>query len=456
MAMCINKICKNITLLSAIFALCVGFIKIANADNMILNFGESNANQSTKSYKSRELRNPKILRDLGKDSQGLSDLQDLKDSRDSHPKTLQKISVKSKNINVSNPKNPAKSVLLSFVGDIILGDYFGAEGATFDAKFAEVNGDFAYFGGGVAEILKNDDLSIGNFEGVLSDKNPLPAKEKTFIFKGRESYAKILRFAGIDIVNLANNHSGDYGKDGLETTQRALKRAKVNFFGEDGVVLVKLKGVKFGFAGERGFSHFAKEAIERDIKRLRKMGAEVVIFTLHFGEEKSHIPNALQRDLAHFAIDSGADLVVAHHTHTLQGIEEYNGRKIVYSLANFIYGGSKLGGDKDSMIYQVRFVFGANLGDNVLDSCDGCANNFIANLKSIDRLGQGAFAVHNIIPISVSSSESLNDYRPMIYPKYSDGFTRIMQRLSDYSEAIKDLDSRESGESTESAESGDS
>lgn len=433
-AMCISKIRKNIILLSAIFALSVGFAKIANADNMIVNFGKSSTNQSIKSFKSRDLSNSKILHD----SQG------FKYSHDSRPQTLQKISVKSKNINIANPKNPAKSVLLSFVGDIILGDYLGAEGETFDAKFAEVNGNFGYFGEGVAEILKNDDLSVGNLEGVLSNGDFTPAKEKPFIFKGRESYAKILRLAGIDIVNLANNHSADYGQKGLERTQNALKRAKVQFFGEENLALVKLRDIKFGFAGEKGFSHWAKEAILRDIKRLRKMGAEVVIFSLHFGDEKSNTPNILQRELAHFAIDSGADLVVAHHTHTLQGIEEYKDKKIIYSLANFIYGGSKLGGDKDSMIYQVRFVFGVHMSDNVLDSCDGCANNFIPNLKSIDRLGQNAIMVHNIIPISISSSESINDYRPMIYPKYSDGFTRIMQRLSDYSEMIKYLDLRKS------------
>ena len=441
-AMCINKIYKNFTLFGAIFALCVGFLKIANADNMILDFGKSAANQSAQSFKLRNLQGLKNSHDSRSQTFDFPS-QDSQNSHDSRPKTLQKISVQSKNINIANPKNPTKSVLLSFVGDIILGDYLGAEGETFDAKFAEVNGDFGYFGGGVAEILTNDDLTIGNLEGVLSNGDFAIAKEKPFIFKGRESYAKVLRLAGIDIVNLANNHSLDYGQKGLERTQNALKRAKVQFFGEENLAVLKLKGVKFGFAGEKGFSHFAKDAISRDIKRLRKMGAKVVIFTLHFGDEKSHTPNALQRELAHFAIDSGADLVVAHHTHTLQGIEEYNGKKIIYSLANFIYGGSKLGGDKDSMIYQVRFVFGVR----VSDSCDGCVNNFIPNLKSIDRLGDNAIMVHNIIPISVSSSESLNDYRPMIYQKYSDGFTRIMQRLSDYSEAIKALDSREFSES---------
>lgn len=407
--MCINNLGKYI------FCAFFGFANLANADNMILDFDD----KSTK--KSRDLSH-KIT--------------------DSSPKTLRKIPVKSKNINIANPKNSAKSVLLSFVGDIILGDYLGAQGATFDAKFAEVQGDFGYFSEGIAEILKNDDLSIGNLEGVLSDGNLAPAQEKPFIFKGRESYATILRLAGIDIVNLANNHSHDYGQKGLERTQNALKMAKVHFFGEEKLLLVKLKGIKFGFAGEKGFSRFAKDTILRDIKKLRKMGAKVVIFTLHFGEEKSNVPNALQRELAHFAIDSGADLVVAHHTHTLQGIEEYKNKKIIYSLANFIYGGSKIGGDKDSMIYQARFIFDTSLDAHTLREYG--INNFIPNLKSIDRLGQNAIIMHNIIPISISSSALFNDYRPMIYPKYSDGFMRIMQRLSDYSKTIKDLDLRES------------
>ena len=368
------------------------------------------------------------------------DSQDLRKSKQStqnnHPQTPQKIPAESKIINAKNPTNTAKTITLSFVGDIILGDYLGAEGATFDAKFAEVKGNFRYFGSGVSAILKADDLSVGNLEGVLSDGDFAPAKDKTFIFKGCESYAKILRFAGIDMVNLANNHTNDYGAQGLNDTMNALKRARVRYFGEKNLALIRIKGVKFGFAGEKGWSLWTKEAILRDIERLRKMGAEIIIFSFHFGVEKSNVPNAIQRELAHFAVDNGADLVVGHHSHTLQGIEEYKGRKIVYSLANFIYGGSKLGGDKDSMIYQVRFIF----GESSLDSCQKRDNNFLPNLQSIDSFGKNAIMVHNIIPISVSSSDLLNDYRPMIYPKNSDGFTRIMERLATYSEIIKGLD----------------
>lgn len=355
--------------------------------------------------------------------------------------TIQKFSVKSKNItpNIAPLAKNAKIITMSFVGDIILGDYLGAEGATFDAKYIEVKKNPRYFGGGVADILQKDDLSIGNLDGVLSDSIITPTKDKPFIFKGRESYAKILRFAGIDLVNLANNHINDYGEQGFNDTINALKKARVRFFGEENLVLLRIKGVKFGFAGEKGWNLWAKNNVERDIKKLREMGAEVVIFSFHFGKEKSNTPSAIQRELAHFAIDCGADLIIAHHTHTLQGFEEYKGKKIAYSLANFIYGGSKLGGDKDSIIYQVRFVF-SNDWQNKRNAslwCDECDNNFVANLKSIDTLGTNAIMIHHIIPISVSSSDLLNDYRPQIYSKNSDGFIRIMNRLNTYSETIE-------------------
>ena len=419
-----------------IVAIFAGFLGFLGADNVVI-FNES----------SLDLRESSIESGL-----------------ESNTATLQKFSVKSKTISKNlpqkttppKPKN-AKIITISFVGDIILGDYLGAEGATFDAKFAEVKGNLRYFGRGVAEVLQNDDLSVGNLEGVLSDKKLSVAKDKPFIFKGRESYAKILRFAGIDLVNLANNHTNDYGAQGLKDTMKALQKARVRYFGEENLALIRIKGVKFGFAGEKGWSLWAKEAIKRDIERLRKMGAEIVIFSFHFGAEKSNTPSAIQRELAHFAIDNGADLVVGHHSHTLQGIEEYKGKKILYSLANFIYGGSKFGGDRDSMIYQAQFIFSDELRNKVGANlwCDECDNNFVAGLKSIDVIGKNAIMVHNIIPISVSSSDLLNDYRPQIYPKNSEGFSRIMNRLNEYSKAIRGIDlNLDSGESNNDSAQG--
>jgi poly-gamma-glutamate capsule biosynthesis protein CapA/YwtB (metallophosphatase superfamily) len=77
-------------------------------------------------------------------------------------------------------------------------------------------------------------------------------------------------------------------------------------------------------------------------RRMRKKGANIVLVHFHWGEEGSYIPNKIQKSLGHFAIDSGADLVVGHHPHVIQGIEEYKGKFIVYSLGNFMFGGIEL------------------------------------------------------------------------------------------------------------------
>lgn len=321
------------------------------------------------------------------------------------------------------------SVKLSFVGDNTLGDYKGASGATFNAKFKEVGGDYKYFSKYVSEVLKNDDLSIGNLEGVLSDKNLNNAFVKPFSFKGRSDYVNILKDAGIDVVNIANNHTRDYGVEGFQDTMRILKNADIGFFGEGHLALFEIKGKKFGFAGERGWNLDVKQQIKSDIDRLREMGADIIIFTFHFGEERQNIPNDIQRQLAHYAIDCGASLVVGHHPHTLQGIEKYKGKNIVYSLGNFIYGGAKNPKDKDSMIYQVEFIFNAKEPPTR-------DYNFINNVDSVDRWADSTILMQNIIPVSISSNPNINDYQPMIYPKGSDGFNRILNRLEEYSKGL--------------------
>lgn len=321
------------------------------------------------------------------------------------------------------------SVKLSFVGDNTLGDYKGASGATFNAKFKEVGGDYKYFSKNVSEVLKSDDLSIGNLEGVLSDRDLKNAFIKPFSFKGRSDYVNILKDAGIDVVNIANNHTRDYGVSGFKDTMKTLKNAGIGFFGEGYLALLEIKGKKFGFAGERGWSLGAKQQIKNDIDRLRKMGADIIIFTFHFGEERQNIPNDIQRQLAHYAIDCGASLVVGHHPHTLQGIEKYKGKNIVYSLGNFIYGGAKNPKDKDSMIYQVEFIFNAKEPPNR-------DYNFINNVDSIDRWADSTILMQNIIPVSISSNPNINNYQPMIYPKDSAGFNRILNRLEEYSKGL--------------------
>lgn len=417
---------------------------------------------------------------------------------------------------------------LSFVGDIVLGDYKGASGATFNAKFAEVK-DYAYFSRGVREVLSSDDLTIGNMEGVLSDKNLKNAFEKPFSFKGQSGYTKILEIASIEALNVANNHSRDYGKQGFIDTVENLIAASRAVFGEGIVHIYEVNDVKFGLAGHRGWNPAIKSQVKKEIDQLKKDGADVVILTFHWGEERQHYPNATQRDIAHFAIDSGADMVVGHHPHVLQGVEEYKGKKIVYSLGNFIYGGAKNPNDKDSMIYQSEFLqisshaqavelakqiegylsknggaVGGGADSRMVDSgvesseaessqnadknsaksddnadkknkkskkskkdkdinaesknaqalsqapkvdsraeCDltkeaynvaelGIQGEYIKGVKRVDVVGDFVI-IHTVLPVSISSTPSYNDYSPIVYSADSKGYARIMQRLEQYS-----------------------
>lgn len=332
--------------------------------------------------------------------------------------------------------------LLSFVGDNVLGDYKGSSGATFNAKFAEVGGDLGYFSLGVREVLESDDLSIGNMEGVLSDKPLKNAFDKPFSFKGASKYAKILNTAGFEAMNIANNHSRDYGKEGFEDTIKHLRAQGLAVFGEGIVHIYEVNGIKIGLAGHRGWNLGIKPQVAREIKLLKEQGAELVIFTFHWGEERQHYPNAAQRELARFTIDSGADMVVGHHPHVLQGVETYKGKKIIYSLGNFIYGGAKNPADKDSMIYQTRFIKldSARKRREFMEDLrfDACAQEaylqkpFITGVERVDELGDFVL-IHSVIPVSISSTPSYNDYSPRIYANDSKGFERILRRLEAYS-----------------------
>ncbi len=339
-------------------------------------------------------------------------------------------------------KPPSHQAKLSFVGDNVLGDYKGASGATFNAKFQEIGGDYSYFSKGVISVLGDDDLSIGNMEGVLSDKNLKNAFEKPFSFKGASRYTNILKAASIQALNIANNHSRDYGKEGFNDTITHLREAGLVVFGEGIIDVYEVNGITFGFGGHRGWNLAIKPQVSKEIAELRAQGADIVIFTFHWGEEREHYPNATQKQLAYFSLDSGADMIIGHHPHVLQGVQTYKGKKIVYSLGNFIYGGAKNPPDKDSMIYQTRFLKFDSSNEakefaTALESSP-CLQElylqgvFIDGVQRIDVL-RNFVAIHNVVPVSISSTREYNDYAPLVYEADSLGFTRILKRLQTYS-----------------------
>lgn len=219
-----------------------------------------------------------------------------------------------------------------------------------------------------------------------------------------------MKQGSIEAVNLANNHSKDYGLESFEDTKKYLNEAGIINFGYEETAVIDVKGVKVGLIGtyELATGIECKEQLIENINKVKEEGAVLIIVNFHWGIEREYYPNAVQKELAHAAIDNGADLVVGHHPHVLQGIETYNGKKIVYSLGNFCFGGNKNPSDKDTMIFQQTFTI---KGDEVLED------------ENV-----------NIIPCSLSSVSSLNDYQPTILE--GSEAQRVLDKINECSEGL--------------------
>lgn len=321
---------------------------------------------------------------------------------------------------------------LSFIGDNILGDYYGSQGETLNWYFAhKINKDYGYFFAEVKEILQNDDMTLANLEGPLTthDKDRLI---KPFAFKGDPSYVEILKLGSIEAVNIANNHTRDYGMQGFKDTQLHLQNAQIHYSGEGILSIYEIRGKKIGMAGHRGWNLAIKTQVKNEIEALRNRGADIIIFSFHWGEERKHYPNGIQKELGRYAIDCGADLVIGHHPHVLQGIEEYKGKKIVYSLGNFVYGGAKNPPDKDSIIYQVRFAFGAKQSQLKTLSKDTIFihNQKVQKLATLPKWSE----LHSFIPVLISGERHKNNYQPII--AQGEAKQRILERMNTYSASL--------------------
>ena len=312
------------------------------------------------------------------------------------------------------------SLTVSVVGDCTLGtdenfDYDTSLNACYDNYGAD------YFFSNVKSIFSTDDLTIANFEGTLTDSEE--REDKEYAFKAPAEYAGILTSGSVEAVNTANNHSHDYGNQGYEDTISALDSAGILNFGYDKTLVTEVKGIKVGLVGIYELKDHLerKEQLKQNIAKVKAEGAQITIVIFHWGNEKEEVPDSNQTTLAHLAIDEGADLVCGHHPHVLQGIEEYKGKNIVYSLGNFCFGGNQYPSDMDTMIFQQTFT--------------------------VDQNGVKADNVTNIIPCSVSSDSDYNNYQPT--PAEGDEATRILSKIQERTAMI-------TGGATSSSDSSDS
>lgn len=321
------------------------------------------------------------------------------------------------------PKMDPISLTLSVVGDCTLGtdEYFDYD-TSLNAYYENYGAD--YFMANVKSIFFKDDLTIANFEGTLTESTE--REDKQFAFKAPASYANILTAGSVEAVNTANNHSHDYGEESFNDTLKALDTANILHFGYDETAVTEVKGVKVGLVGIYELNdHLGREEqLKQNIAKVKQDGAQLIVVIFHWGNEKEEVPDENQKTLGHLAIDEGADLVCGHHPHVLQGIEEYKGKNIVYSLGNFCFGGNAYPSDMDTIIFQQTFT--------------------------IDQNGVKDDNATNIIPCSISSDSDYNNYQPT--PAEGEEATRIMQKIQKRSSWIKDGTVSDSETATESDE----
>jgi len=299
-----------------------------------------------------------------------------------------------------------KYITISFAGDCTIGydENYSYENS-FPFVLKKQMNNYGYFFQRVKPVFENDDLTLVNLETTLTSR--VNKAEKKFRFKGEPSYVNILKEGSIEMVNISNNHIYDYFKEGFFDTINTLQEAGILYSGEGYIEYYNVKGITIASIGYRGWSTHIKPHLAKDIKDA-KNEASIVIVSFHWGDEHTYYPNQTQISLGRFAVDQGADVVVGHHPHVIQGIENYKDKYIVYSLGNFCFGGNKNPKDKDTFIFQSQFTL--------------INKKITANNKKI-------------IPCSISSVKHINNYQPDILK--ANEKKRVINRIYEYSTKLK-------------------
>lgn len=300
--------------------------------------------------------------------------------------------------------NSKVEVLLSSAGDCTIGtDPSFNENTSLPTMVSSYNNDYSYLFKNVAPIFQKDDITIVNLETTFT--NSAIKADKTFTFKAPPEFSKSLTLGSIEGVNISNNHIYDFLDKGFNDTISTLKQNEINYFGEGTKWIKEIKGVKFGFLGYTGWNYDDNliDQLKKDIDQLKAENC-VIVINFHWGEENRYHPNSTQKNIAHYAIDQGADLIIGHHPHVVQGIEKYKNKIICYSLGNFCFGGNSNPKDKDTFVLQAKFSFN---------------NNILTNYNV------------RVIPFSISSVNYKNDYCPT--PLEGESKERVLNKINNLS-----------------------
>ena len=267
---------------------------------------------------------------------------------------------------------------------------------------------YGWFFSGLEPIFASDDMTLVNFEGTLTEETQ--KKEKKFNFKGPAEYTDILTLGSVEAVNIANNHTLDYGKTGKEDTIVNLENAGITVSGGGVLGIYEKDGIKVGMTGYCFPYKNGKKDISADVKALREEGCQIVIASFHWGSEYRDDFTGEQRSIGRAALKAGADIVVGHHPHVIQGIEHYDDSYILYSLGNLVFGGNVDPKDRDSYVARLTF----NVYEDHADAPEV-----------------------TLIPIRLTEKADGTDYRPV--PAEGDDVERIVNRILKLSYQMDDF-----------------
>jgi len=206
----------------------------------------------------------------------------------------------------------------------------------------------------ISGVTQSADIAFANLESPFSDKPTI--REAELVFKANPEYIQGLLFAGFDVLSTANNHAYDQGLYGVTHTYEWLKENRIVPSGshpkkyDPTESIIQKNDILFSFlsytysAANRGgdssplIGNFNDpEQMQQDIQEVKGHYADVVIVSMHAGQEYEREPGEKQKEFARAAIDAGADIVIGHHPHWVQTVEEYKGKWILYSLGNFVF-----------------------------------------------------------------------------------------------------------------------
>lgn len=268
-----------------------------------------------------------------------------------------------------SPSDPAEepppeehTITLSFVGDCMVASMLGSEDPWSFNYFAN-QVEPSYFFEKVKHIFEADDWTVANCENVFTDRELSPAPKPgnpVYWYRSKTANTAVFTEGSIEVVSVANNHSGDYGEEGLSDTTEALDKAGVLWGNNGKTLLLEKYGFTVALYCTTLYATWQADPIIEWLSEVEAISDYQIVY-YHGGTERVYVPDAWRVYTSKQIVDAGADLVIGGHPHVLQPMEEYNGAQIVHSLGNFMFGGQRYPENRTIIYQKILTVKGGEL-----------------------------------------------------------------------------------------------